>query len=140
AEAAHVGTDLGDDAPGGEVADAGDGAQQADRVAERVEVALHFRVDLGQRRRECVILAEVEAEQEARPIRAAPGRARVASALPRGGTGASSRSGSRSPATSASRIARPLRPMTSVSTEPSLRLASSSVFWSRWACVACSRS
>src|SRR5215213_320269 len=50
-EAAHVGADLGDDGPGGGVADAGDGAQQADRVTERVEPALHLRVDLGQRRR-----------------------------------------------------------------------------------------
>ena len=70
-EAAHVGADLGDDGPGGEVADAGDGPQQADRVTERVEVALHFRVDLGQRRRERVILAEVQAEQKAMPIREA---------------------------------------------------------------------
>src|SRR5215212_1583353 len=39
-EAAHVGADLGDDHPGGEIADAGDGPQQADRVTERTEVAL----------------------------------------------------------------------------------------------------
>src|SRR4029453_13986793 len=66
-EAAHVGADPGDDGPGGEVADAGDGPQQADRVTERVEVALHFRVDLGQRRRERVILAEGQAGQETMP-------------------------------------------------------------------------
>src|SRR5918993_3124340 len=41
---AHVGADLGDDDPGGEVADAGDGPQQTDRVTERVEIALHLRV------------------------------------------------------------------------------------------------
>ncbi len=64
-EAAHVGADLGDDHLGGEVTDAGDGPQQPDRVTERVEIALHLRVDPGQRRRERVVLAEVQAQQEA---------------------------------------------------------------------------
>src|SRR3712207_5690486 len=72
-----------------------------------------------------------------RPVSAA--RSRAGSALTRGWTRASSRSGSRSPATSASRIARPLRPVMSVSTDASLRLASSSVFCSRCTWLACSR-
>src|SRR3712207_6163544 len=45
-EAAHVEADLGEDHLRGEVADPGVGAEQPDRVAERVEVALHLGVDL----------------------------------------------------------------------------------------------
>ena len=63
-ETAHVGADLGDDHLGGEVTDAGDGPQQPDRITEGVEAALHFRVDRDQRRRERVVLAEVDAEVE----------------------------------------------------------------------------
>jgi len=44
-EPAHVGAGLGGDDLGGQVTDARDGAQQADRLAERVEVAVHLRVD-----------------------------------------------------------------------------------------------
>ena len=52
---------------------------------------------------------------------------------------ASSRSGSSSPATIASRIARPLCPSTSLTTPVSLMFASSSTFWIRWTCWARSR-
>ena len=41
------------------------------------EAVLRTRVDLGQRRRERVTLAEVQAEQEAMPIRDAPGQRRT---------------------------------------------------------------
>src|SRR3954467_795434 len=47
-EAAHVGADLGDDDLRGQVTEAGDGAQQPDRLTERVEIAVHLLVDLGE--------------------------------------------------------------------------------------------
>ena len=72
-ETAHVDADLRDDGLSGEVADAGDGPQQADRVTERVEATLHFRVDLFQRLRQRVVLAQVQAEQEAAAGADAPG-------------------------------------------------------------------
>src|SRR3954466_10464516 len=46
-EAAHVDADLGDDDLRGQVTEAGDGAQQPDRLTERVEIAVHLLVDLG---------------------------------------------------------------------------------------------
>ena len=66
-EPAHVGADLGDDDLGGQVTDARDGAQQADRLAERVEVAAHLHVDLGDGGRQRVELPQVQAQQEAVP-------------------------------------------------------------------------
>ena len=66
-ETAHVDADLGHDDLGGQVTDARDGPQQADRLAERVEVAVHLRVDLGNRGGQRVELPQVQAQQEAVP-------------------------------------------------------------------------
>ena len=71
-EAAHVAADLGHDGPGGEIADAGNGPQQAHRITERVEIALHLGVDLPKRLRQRVVLAEVQAEQKAVALPDAP--------------------------------------------------------------------
>ena len=48
-EAAHVGADFGDDHLSRQVTDTRDGPQQTDRRAERGEITLHLRVDLGDR-------------------------------------------------------------------------------------------
>jgi len=71
-EAAHVGADLGYDDLSGQVTDARDGPQQADRLAERVEIAVHLRIDLGQGGAKRVELAQVQASREAVPISDAP--------------------------------------------------------------------
>src|SRR4051812_30840165 len=71
------------------------------------------------------------------PVRAA--RSLSGGALTPRCTRRSNASGSRSPAIRAPMMARPDLPITWVSTEPSFRLASSSVFWMRWAWLACSR-
>jgi len=76
-EPAHVGADLGDDDLGGQVTDAGDGAQQLDRLAERVQAAVHLRVDLGQGGVERVDLAQVQPQQEPVPVGDAPGQRRL---------------------------------------------------------------
>jgi len=66
-EPAHIDADLGDDDLRCQVTDAWDGAQQADRLAERVEVAVHLRVDLGDGGAQRVELPQVQAQQEAVP-------------------------------------------------------------------------
>ena len=48
-----------------EVADAGDRAQQPDRGAKGLELALHLPVDLGDRGLERLDLAQMQAQQEA---------------------------------------------------------------------------
>ena len=128
-EARHVEADLGHDDAGRELADAGDGAQQRDGLAKGLEAVAHLRVDGGDGGVDGVDLAEMEAQQQAlvggHP--AAQGRDQLG---PRGADPgadpARQRSGSLSPAASASRMARPLSPMMSESTEPSLRLAACS--------------
>ena len=62
-EPAHVDVDLGNDDLSGQVTDAWDGAQQANRLAERVEVAVHLRIDLGHGGVECVELAQMQTQQ-----------------------------------------------------------------------------
>src|SRR3954462_5909952 len=64
-EAAHVDADLGDDDLRGQVTDAGDGAQQPDRLTERVEIAVHLLVDLGDGGLQGIDLTQVQAQQEA---------------------------------------------------------------------------
>ena len=58
-KASHVGADLGDDDLRAQVTDARDGPQQADRCAERVAIAVHLRVDLGDGGIERIDLAQV---------------------------------------------------------------------------------
>lgn len=64
-EAAHVGADFRDDHLRGQITDARDGPQQPHRDPERVEFAVHFRVDLGDGGAERIDLAQVQAQQEA---------------------------------------------------------------------------
>src|SRR4051812_15447400 len=64
-EAVHVDANLGDDDLRGQVTDAGDGAQQPDRLTERVEIAVHLLVDLGDGGRQGIDLTQVQAQQEA---------------------------------------------------------------------------
>jgi hypothetical protein len=71
-EAAHVGADLGDDDLPGEVTDARDGPQLMHRLAERVEIAVHLRVDLGDGGVERINLAQMQAQQEAMALGDAP--------------------------------------------------------------------
>ncbi len=66
-EPAHIDADLGNDDLSGQVTDARDGPQQADRLAERVEVAVHLRVDGGDGGIKRINLAQVQAQQEAVP-------------------------------------------------------------------------
>ena len=132
-EPAHVGTDLGDDHLSRQVTDAGDGSQQPDRGAERGEVALHFLVDPVNGSLQRINLAQMEPQQEAMPLveplrSEAPHANRSAGALTPRCTRVSKWSGSVSPPISASRMARPETPRILLSTEASLRLASSSVF------------
>ena len=76
-EANDVGADFRDDDLSGEVTDAGDGPQLADRLAERVEIAVHLRIDLGDGRVECINVAQMQAQarsgarSETRPCSAA---------------------------------------------------------------------
>ena len=58
-EPAHVGADLGDDHLRGQVTDAWDGAQQADCLADGIEVAVHLCVNLGDGGSQCIDLAQV---------------------------------------------------------------------------------
>ncbi len=62
-EAAHVDADLGDDDLRGQVTEAGDGAQQPDRLTERVEIAVHLVVDLGDGGLQSIDLTQVQAQQ-----------------------------------------------------------------------------
>jgi hypothetical protein len=64
-EAAHVGADFRNDDLSGEVTDPGDGPQLADRLAERVEPAVHLRVDLANGGLERLNLAQVQTQQKA---------------------------------------------------------------------------
>jgi hypothetical protein len=67
-EASHVGADLGNDDLGGQVTDTRDGPQQADRVTEKVEITVHFRVDLEDGGIEHINVAQMQAQQEAMPL------------------------------------------------------------------------
>ena len=78
-EAAHVGADFGDDDLRGQITDPRDGPQEAHRLAERVETAVHLRVDLGDGGIEAIDLAQMQAQQEAVPLSDAPGARRAAS-------------------------------------------------------------
>src|SRR3954466_7701776 len=64
-EAAHVDADLGDDDLRGQVTEAGDRAQQPDRLTKRVEIAVHLLVDLGNGDLQGIDLTQVQAQQEA---------------------------------------------------------------------------
>ena len=64
-EAAHVDADLGDDDLRGQVTEAGDGAQQPDRLTERVKSAVHLLVDRGDGSLQGIDLTQVQAQQEA---------------------------------------------------------------------------
>ena len=57
---AHVGADLGHDHLRGQLTHAWDRAQQSDRLAERVEAAVHLRVDLSQGGIERIDLPQVQ--------------------------------------------------------------------------------
>jgi hypothetical protein len=132
-EAAHVGADFGDDDLPGEVTDARDGPQLADGLTERVEIAVDLRVDLGDGGVERINLAQMQAQQEAAAFGDAPQECR-AQFLRRSLDAALHESEQRvsgSLSINAWRMARPVTPMIWVSTEPSLRVASSSVFWMR---------
>ena len=63
-KAGHVGADLGDNDLGGQVADAWDAAQQPDGVTERVEFAIHLRVDLGDGFVKHIDLTQMQPQQE----------------------------------------------------------------------------
>ena len=67
-KAGHVDADLRDDHLRGQVTDARYGPQLADRLAERVQVTVHLRVDLGHGGGKRVELAQVKTQQEAMPV------------------------------------------------------------------------
>jgi len=67
-EAAHVGADFRDDDLSGQVTDAGDSPQLADHLAERADIAVRLRVDLGDGRVECTNVAQMQAQREAVPF------------------------------------------------------------------------
>ncbi len=57
---AHLGADFGDDHLGAQITDPRDGPQQADGLAERVEIAVHLCVDLGNGGVQRLDLAQVQ--------------------------------------------------------------------------------
>lgn len=63
--AAHVDSDLGKNALGAEVVEAGDGLHDLDALTKGVEIGLHLLVDPRDRPIEGVDLLEMELEQEA---------------------------------------------------------------------------
>src|SRR3954465_14295488 len=120
-EAAHVDADLGDDDLRGQVTDAGDRAQQPDRLTKRVEIAVHLLVDLGNGDLQGIDLTQVQAQQEAVALGDAAGQGSpqlLGRGLDAALHEAEQRVGSRSPAIRTPMIARPDLPMTWVSTEP----------------------
>ena len=79
-KAAHIGADLGNDNLRGQVTDARDGPQLADRVTERVKIAIHLGVDLGDGGVECIEVPQMQTQWEAVPPRDAfPAARRAAS-------------------------------------------------------------
>ena len=133
-EAAHVDADLGDDDPAGQRADAWNCGQVLRGGAKGSEIGFDLLVDLSDRRVHGIDLLQMEAQQEAMMRVTRPRSASLSfpgEALSRRCASRASAAGSLSPAISASIMARPLTPITSVMTESSLMLASSSVFWSR---------
>src|SRR5712692_1670423 len=134
-EAGHVGADLCKDSGRRDGSDARDGLQQFERLLERGQAALdlylylsdgllqelNVRQDLAYQHQVMRLDSSVERLAQLCLARRTP-RARSART-----------SGSRSPSSSAASMARPLTPKTSLATAASLRLAPSSVFWSRFA-------
>ena len=127
-EAAHVGADLQDDRFGAKLVDAGVGAHNVDGDAKGREIGLDFAVQHAKRGIEPIDLLQMELQQEPMLARHVPPSASASLAcgdftLRR--AKAASRTGSVSPATKASSIARPLFPSMSESSASILRLASS---------------
>jgi hypothetical protein len=131
----HVGADLGNDRLRGPLAHPGDGVQPVSSPGERGEHPVDVGIELGDRPLKLLQVRHGQADQQ--PMmgtKAAPqglAQLRELGAQPPLGQ-LSQHLWSRSPATSASSIARPEAPSTSVATESSLMPASSSVFWMRW--------
>ena len=129
-EPLHVGADLGQDDLGAQFADPRDRAQLLDRVTKAGERGIGLPVDVGDAGIKGVDLLQMQPEQETMLALDAPAQASrsvAAEARTLGCASAASLAGSVSPSINASIIARPLRPITSESTDSSLMLASSNV-------------
>ena len=63
-KAAHVDADLGDDDLSAEITDAWMGAQQADRLAKRVEITVHLCVNFTNGGIERIDLAQMQSQQK----------------------------------------------------------------------------
>jgi len=144
-KAAHVRADLREDGERRQGADAGDRCEQTDQIGKSglvgpgllihaIDPSIDFAIDNPDRRVERVPLAEMQLEKEAVMV-GQPPMQRIVQFLRRAFTLASARAanlrGSRTPATIASIMRRPLAPMVSLSTESRRMFASVSVFWMR---------
>jgi len=133
-EPAHVGANLSEENASRQFPYAWNAGQDRNQFAKGGEVGLDLLIDFGDGPVQRIDLLKMEAQQEAMMPRYTASQSlpkTAGEALIRLLARPASRSGSVSPAISASIMARPLAPMTSEMTESSLMLASSSVLCRR---------